>query len=97
MLELKDFMPVNFLKKENFTGSFKGLRFRMEKLEKEDTEETVLLVSIWPEPYSYDFTPQEEKEQFETTFDADGIAKGVDWINERFETEAPRWKEALRR
>ena len=83
MLELKDFMPVNFLKKEKFTGSFKGLRFRM--------------VSIWPEPYSYDFTPQEEKEQFETTFDADGIAKGVDWINERFETEAPRWKEALRR
>ena len=52
---------------------------------------------VWPEPYSYDFTPQEEKEQFETTFDADGIAKGVDWINERFETEAPRWKEALRR
>ena len=43
MLELKDFMPVNFLKKEKFTGSFKGLRFRMEKLEKEDTEETVLL------------------------------------------------------
>ena len=34
MLELKDFMPVNFLKKEKFTGSFKGLRFRMEKLEK---------------------------------------------------------------
>ena len=43
------------------------------------------------------FTPQEEKEQFETTFDADGIVKGVDWINERFETESPRWKEALRR
>ena len=33
MLELKDFMPINFLKKEKFTGSHKGLRFRMEKLE----------------------------------------------------------------
>lgn len=30
MLELKDFMPINFLKKEKFTGSHKGLRFRME-------------------------------------------------------------------
>ena len=30
MLELKDFMPVNFLKKEKFTGSHNGMRFRME-------------------------------------------------------------------
>ena len=33
MLELKDFMPVNFLKKEKFTGSHNGMRFRMEKLD----------------------------------------------------------------
>ena len=31
MLELKNFMPVNYLKKETFTGSHKGMRFRMEK------------------------------------------------------------------
>ena len=41
MLELKDFMPINFLKKEKFTGSFKGMRFRMEKFEGEN-EETAL-------------------------------------------------------
>ena len=35
MLQLKDFMPVNFLKKEKYTGSCKGMRFRMEKFEKE--------------------------------------------------------------
>ena len=34
MLQLKDFMPVNFLKKEKYTGSCKGMRFRMEKFEK---------------------------------------------------------------
>ena len=50
MLELKDFMPINFLKKEKFTGSHKGLRFRMEKLE--ENEENFLFVSVWPEPYS---------------------------------------------
>ena len=38
MLQLKDFMPVNFLKKEKYTGSCKGMRFRMEKFEKEDEE-----------------------------------------------------------
>ena len=35
MLQLKDFMPVNFLKKEKYTGSCKGMRFRMEKFEKD--------------------------------------------------------------
>ena len=70
MLELKDFMPINFLKKEKFTGSHKGLRFRMEKLE-------------------------EEKEHLKTSFDADGIARGVDWINERLTEEKERWKAAL--
>lgn len=93
MLELKDFMPVNFLKKEKFTGSYKGMRFRMEKLEKEG-EETVLFVSIWPEPYNYDSTAEEEKEHREFSFDADGIAGGVDWLNERYEKEQARWKAA---
>ncbi len=94
MLELKDFMPINFLKKEKFTGSYKGLRFRMEKLEEDG--ETSLLVSVWPEPYSYEFTPEAEKEHLKTAFDADGIARGVDWINERLTVEKERWRAALR-
>ena len=49
MIERKDVMPVNFLKKENFTGSDTGMRYRMEKASKE--EETVLKVTVWPEPY----------------------------------------------
>lgn len=36
MLQLKDFMPVNFLKKEKYTGSCKGMRFRMEKFDKKE-------------------------------------------------------------
>ena len=81
MLQLKDFMPVNFLKKEKYTGSCKGMRFRMEKFEKEGEETPVLRVSVWPEPYSFDCTP---------------IAKGADWINERYEAELPRWKKVSR-
>ena len=96
MLQLKDFMPVNFIKKEKYTGSCKGMRFRMEKFEKEGEETPVLRVSVWPEPYSFDCTPEEEKQFLECTFDADGIAKGADWINERYEAELPRWKKVSR-
>ena len=42
MLELKDFMPINFLKKEKFTGSYQGMRFRMEKTEAEGEEKPKL-------------------------------------------------------
>ena len=65
MLQLKDFMPVNFLKKEKYTGSCKGMRFRMEKFEKEGADAPILQVSVWPEPYSFDCTPEEEKEFLE--------------------------------
>ena len=46
MLQLKDFMPVNFLKKEKYTGSCKGMRFRMEKFEKEGADAPILRVSV---------------------------------------------------
>ena len=59
MLERKDVMPVAFLKKERFTGSLKGMRYRMEMAK--EGEEARLKVTIWPEPYSFDATKEEDK------------------------------------
>lgn len=50
MLELRDFMPVNFLKKEKFTGSHNGMRFRMEKLDLEGEDGPRLGVTIGLSP-----------------------------------------------
>ena len=71
MITRKDVMPVNFLKKEKFTGSDTGMRYRMEmtkrEVPKEDgadgetVEETVLTVTSWPEPYGYNATPEERR------------------------------------
>ena len=49
MIDLKDVMPISFLKKEPFTGSFQGMRYRIEKQEA-DNEPTVLKTTIWPSP-----------------------------------------------
>ena len=81
MLELKDFMPINFLKKEKFTGSYQGMRFRMEKTEAEGEEKPKLGVCVWPEPYGYDATPEEEKTREEFPFSEEGIVSGVEWLN----------------
>ena len=91
MITRKDVMPVNFLKKEKFTGSDTGMRYRMEmtkrEVPKEDgvdgetVEETVLTVTSWPEPYGYDATPEEEKTHEEFPFSEEGIVSGVEWLN----------------
>lgn len=82
MIERKDVMPVNFLKKEKFNGSFCGMRYRMEKTAKE--EDTVLTVTAWPEPYGYDATPEEEKVRAEFPFTEEGIVSGVEWLNKQY-------------
>ena len=66
------------------------------KLDLEGEDGPRLGVTIWPEPYGYDATPEEEKEQQILSFDADGIAKGVDWLNEQFEGQKARWKAVSR-
>ena len=83
MLDLHEFMPVNYLKKEAYTGSHRGMRYRMWK--GESGEDTVLMTAAWPEPYGFEATPEEQKcvEQFD--FSADGIAAAVDWLNRKYE------------
>lgn len=83
MIERKNVMPVNFLKKENFTGSDTGMRYRMEKASKE--EETILKVTAWPEPYGFDATPEEEKICEYFPFTEEGIVNAVGWLNGRHE------------
>ena len=89
MIMRKDVMPVNFLKKENFTGSDRGMRYRMEKTDGE--EKTVLTVTVWPEPYGYDATSEEKKTRKQFDFSEEGIEQGVEWLNkmkrERFSGE----------
>lgn len=94
MIERRDVMPINFLKKERFTGSYKGMRYRMEKAEREAKEEeaadgggkeTVLRVTWWPEPYAFSATPDEQKTWKEFPFTEDGIVSGVEWLNEQYD------------
>lgn len=80
MIERKQVMPVNFLKKENFTGSDRGMRYRMEKGERDG--EAILVVTVWPEPYGFDATPEEDKISNQFSFSEEGIQKGVEWLNQ---------------
>lgn len=89
MLERSGFMPINYLKKESYTGSYSGMRYKMAKAETEEDGEThtVLRVTHWPEPYGFEATPDREKTARDFLFDESGIQAGIQWLNEAYETE----------
>lgn len=70
-IEKKDLLPLGFLKKSPYTGSFQGIRYRIEK--QEEGECKSLLVYTWPEPYAFSHTPEEEKEKKSFSFSEKGL------------------------
>ena len=96
MIEYTDVMPIPFLKKENFTGSYQGMRYRMQKMEvplNETSEEkiTKLSVFIWPQPFCFDKTEDSLKTEKLFDFNPDGIREAVDWLNQIYIAEKKRW------
>ena len=96
MIEYTDVMPIPFLKKEKFTGSYQGMRYRMQKKEvplNETSEDTTtrLSVYIWPQPFCFDKTNDSEKTEHLFEFSPDGIKEAVDWLNLKYEEEKKRW------
>lgn len=90
MLKKETFVPIQFFKKEAYTGSMKGMRYRVFKGEKE------LEAVVYPGPYCYEVTPEEEKIRTAFPFSEEGLSQAIDWINEQYEKNQPIWKKAAR-
>ena len=91
MLNKDTFVPMQFFKKEAYTGSMKGMRYRIKK------EEEELSVVVYPEPYCYEVTPEEKKIRASFPFTEEGRKQVVDWINHQYEENRPVWEKAARK
>lgn len=84
MIENSDILSLNYYKSgQPFSGSFRGMRYRIEKLK----DESLLKVSVWPEPFSYEKTDEELKKAESFDFSEDGKAEAVAWLNRIYEQE----------
>lgn len=79
-------LSINFLKKENYSGSYDGMRFYLLKAEDK------LRACIYPEPWCFEKTPQEDKTWEEFPFSAEGLKEALDWINDCYEKDIDRWR-----
>ncbi len=83
MLTRNDFLSLNFVKKEDFTGSYKGIRFLLRQ-ETEDDEKK-LKVFLWSEPFGFEATDDDKKLVKLFDFSEDGLSQAIDWLNENYE------------
>ena len=78
-------VSLNFIKKEVFTGSDSGMRYRLEK--SGDT----ILATIWPEPYAFNATEDSLKTKESFPLTPEGKDEAVEWLNSQHEVRATLW------
>ncbi|HBD01165.1 MAG TPA: GNAT family acetyltransferase, partial [Lachnoclostridium sp.] len=52
---------------------------------------------VYPEPYCYEATPEEQKIRTSFPFTEEGRGQAVDWINEQYEENRTAWEKAARK
>ena len=95
MIKRQDILSMEYLKKTEFTGCHQGMRYRLEGVARESGKK--LRVTVWPEPFNFFTTPDEEKENAEFSFDEDGVADAIAWMNDKLFEERDRWEHSRKR
>ena len=95
MIQREDILSMEYLKKTEYTGCHQGMRYRLEKKEKEDGGKE-LLVTVWPEPFNFFTTPEDQKTRQTFTFDEDGVVDAIAWMNDLLFEQKERWDGAAR-
>ena len=78
-------LSIKALKKEPFSGSHCGRRYYLTLADER------LTVYLYPEPWCFEATPEDQKERNDFPFTQEGLDEAVVWMNERFEAERERF------
>ena len=93
MIENYDLLSLNYYNyKQPFTGSFQGMRYRLEK-QQDENGMAFFRAEIWPEPFSYELTDPEKIIRKDFEFSEEGKLQVVSWLNEMH--EQMDWKEGF--
>ncbi|MDD7642827.1 MAG: GNAT family acetyltransferase [bacterium] len=94
MIERNDLFHLSFYKKTHFTGSFQGMRYYITKAKESDAEDAgdVLRAIVYPEPYNFENTPDEDKTHADFPFTEEGLDAACVWMNEQYETRRDYWQ-----
>ena len=77
-IDLSGMFSLGFIKKSRYTGSFHSMRYLL------DTVDGKISATIYPGPYCFEATPDDQKETAFFEFSSDGLAETVAWLNQRY-------------
>ncbi len=82
-------ISLNYIKKEPLTGSYKGMRYRLAKVEDE------IEVYIWPEPFNFITTLEDKKQKKNFSLNNEGKEQAVEWLNLQYVEQKQLWDLSL--
>ena len=94
MISRDDILSMEYLKKTEFTGSHAGMRYRLEGITDEEGNKK-LKVTIWPEPFNFFMTPDDQKQSQIFEFCDDGVVDAVAWMNDRLFEDKEKWEDSF--
>jgi hypothetical protein len=109
MITNNDILNMNFYKKEKFNGSFRGMRYLIQKASEElplpadaapdavPEKKDIFRVAIWPGPYIFSVTPEEQKNYATFPFTEEGKQQVVDWLNEQWALREKEWPVTIKK
>ena len=74
-----------FTYKKPFTGSCGNMRYRIVWEQKEGQENAHFLAAVYPQPFCWEDTPEEQKQKKEFPFSEEGRSRMIEWLNEKRE------------
>lgn len=86
----KRLIPVGGLKKEPFSGSHNGMRYFFRADESKETFSTF----IYPEPWSFEQTPDEKKQYASFPMSEEGMDSAIAWLFQMYDSQRETWDAA---
>ena len=96
MIQYTEILSFNYLKKQAFTGSHKGMRYCLKQEGDGKETESRLLAVVWPEPRALARTEPELLEEQRFPWSEEGRRSAIDWLNERYEARKDLWEAKYR-
>ena len=84
----KDLFTINYYKAQPYTAGSNGTRIRLTLEDRE--EDPHLQLALWPEPFSYDKTPEEQKTFHRFDYSEEGIQAVISWLNGNLTTASEK-------
>ena len=89
MIAREDILSMEYLKKTEYTGCHQGMRYRLEGVAAEEGKK--LKVTVWPEPFNFFTTPEEQKLSEFFDFNEDGVVDAIGWMNNQLFEGKEKW------